>query len=761
MRTSALRAILGVSLIAGGYLASPLHAQTYTIAQKIANPSYFVPGSLWTQLDESTPYVGIAVANVVNGPDYQAYSDYANAIQQASAAGIKVLGYVRTGYFSASGFTTRLGQTDPASWIAQIEQDVNAWYSFYGSSGLAGIFFDEGMNACGANNLYPNLYSAITAYVKQNHKGALVVENPGAPVPSCFQGTADIILTYEGSYLCYIQDASCPAALQYTPLDWNPVDPFSIWHILYGLTSAQYANAATLTKARGAGWVYFTSDTLPNPYDTLPSGADWSAEMSGTAPGGGDTTPPSTPSGLSVATSGLGYTSVVLNWNSSTDSGSGVVAYDIFQSGVWILSNPAATSSTQALTLTGLLPNTAYSFTVRARDGSGNISADSNTCNLTTQAANGALPTAPGNLSGSSVAYTAVTLSWTSSSDSLGISAYDVYKNGAKIVTLDGSTSSVVIGGLSPSTQYTFTVRARDLQGNISSLSNAVDVVTLALPSDGAISSPGGTYGSTLTYSANFNLPFGFQHVFIDSDNNASTGWITSSNPVIGADYVVENGTLYKYAGSGNDWTWTRVGNITPSVNGYTVTWTVPLADLTNAATTQKVVFEGNGFAPTAYSRVITLMQGITISAVVTISGSMEGNLPVKPGDTVKAGFDFTGPGAHPADAVSFTNVSVTLPVQCPNGTTDTLTIPISNYTVTVPAGNSDWFPSGDQNSPLVYQGSIVVPSNLCGGQQGHAPRGATFNASLAASTNDSVHVRFHYGDNTAGGWSGTNAYFH
>ena len=33
----------------------------------------------------------------------------------------------------------------------------------------------------------------------------------------------------------------------------------------------------------------------------------------------------------------------------------------------------------------------------------------------------------------------------------------------------------------------------------------------------------------------------------------------------------------------------------------------------------------------------------------VTISGSMEGNLPISPGDTVKAGIDFTMPGNHAA----------------------------------------------------------------------------------------------------------------
>lgn len=148
-------------------------------------------------------------------------------------------------------------------------------------------------------------------------------------------------------------------------------------------------------------------------------------------------------------------------------------------------------------------------------------------------------------------------------------------------------------------------------------------------------------------------------------------------------------------------------------------------------------------------------------SADVSISGSMEGNLPVRPGDTVKAGFDFTVPGSHAADTVTFSNISVTLPVKCPNGTSETLTIPMPNQTITVPANNSNWFPSGNQSSPLVYQGSITAPANLCGGATGHAPQGATFTANLTASTADSVHVRFHYSDNTAGSWSGTQGYCH
>jgi hypothetical protein len=44
---------------------------------------------------------------------------------------------------------------------------------------------------------------------------------------------------------------------------------------------------------------------------------------------------------------------------------------------------------------------------------------------------------------------------------------------------------------------------------------------------------------------------------FIDSDGNAATGFKPADWSSSGADYLLENGTLYKYAGSGSDWVWT------------------------------------------------------------------------------------------------------------------------------------------------------------------------------------------------------------
>jgi len=140
---------------------------------------------------------------------------------------------------------------------------------------------------------------------------------------------------------------------------------------------------------------------------------------------------------------------------------------------------------------------------------------------------------------------------------------------------------------------------------------------------------------------------------------------------------------------------------------------------------------------------------------------AMEGDLKVKPGDTLSVGYDFTMPGNHPAATLLFTSAMVTFQAQCVSGPGGgTIVVPIADSTYTDPAGSSQWFPSGDQHSPLVYQGSVVVP-NLCGGGQMTLKKGGTFTAQMQSTdTNDKVNVRWHYSaDGSAGGWSGTSSF--
>lgn len=51
-----------------------------------------------------------------------------------------------------------------------------------------------------------------------------------------------------------------------------------------------------------------------------------------------------------------------------------------------------------------------------------------------------------------------------------------------------------------------------------------------------------------------------FYHVFFDTDNDTSTGF-HSANSYMGIDYMVENGSLWKYSGQNGAWGWTYVGS--------------------------------------------------------------------------------------------------------------------------------------------------------------------------------------------------------
>ena len=138
-----------------------------------------------------------------------------------------------------------------------------------------------------------------------------------------------------------------------------------------------------------------------------------------------DTQAPTAPSGL--ASSNLTATSLTLNWNASTDNVA-VTGYDVYQNGIKI--NVAAVTVT-TYNVTGLSQASSYSFFVKALDGAGNVSANSNTINVTTPDIQA--PTAPSGLTSSNLTSTSLTLSWTASTDNVGVTGYDVYRNGVKI----------------------------------------------------------------------------------------------------------------------------------------------------------------------------------------------------------------------------------------------------------------------------------------------------------------------------------------
>ncbi|RTY93887.1 GEVED domain-containing protein [Flavobacterium sp. GT3R68] len=132
------------------------------------------------------------------------------------------------------------------------------------------------------------------------------------------------------------------------------------------------------------------------------------------------------------------------------------------------------------------------------------------TVNLITGAADTTAPSAPTSLAASGTTQTSTSLSWTASTDNVGVTGYDVYQGATLKATV--TTTSYAVTGLTAATAYTFSVKAKDAAGNISSASNTVNVTTLA---------------GTVTYctsQGNSTADEKIGKVVFGSINNTSTG---------------------------------------------------------------------------------------------------------------------------------------------------------------------------------------------------------------------------------------------
>jgi chitodextrinase len=179
-----------------------------------------------------------------------------------------------------------------------------------------------------------------------------------------------------------------------------------------------------------------------------------------------DMAPPSVPINLNA--SGTTGTSTTLSWTASTDN-VGVTGYEIYKNGTLL-----TTVTTINYTATGLTDATTYVFFIKAKDAAGNISGTSTTVSVTTPDITA--PTIPSSLTASATTGTSTSLSWTTSTDNVGVTGYEIYKNGTLLTTV--TTTNYVVTGLTDATTYSFYVKAKDAAGNRSGNSSTVNVTT-------------------------------------------------------------------------------------------------------------------------------------------------------------------------------------------------------------------------------------------------------------------------------------------
>jgi hypothetical protein len=137
-------------------------------------------------------------------------------------------------------------------------------------------------------------------------------------------------------------------------------------------------------------------------------------------------------------------------------------------------------------TLTGLTNGSSYTTYVKCKDAAGNISDDSSTSysvNAGTTppppppaVSDTTAPSVPTNLSATAISSTQINLTWTASTDNVGVTGYQVFRGGALVASPTSNSYSDT--GLTPSTAYSYTVKARDAAGNLSAASTVASPAT-------------------------------------------------------------------------------------------------------------------------------------------------------------------------------------------------------------------------------------------------------------------------------------------
>ncbi|MCG8528379.1 MAG: fibronectin type III domain-containing protein [Opitutales bacterium] len=157
-----------------------------------------------------------------------------------------------------------------------------------------------------------------------------------------------------------------------------------------------------------------------------------------------------------------------VSWTASTDD-MGVASY-----GIYLDSQYAGETTSTEFTVTGLDPNTSYSVTVVAQDFQGNLSIASDPIEVTT--VDTIAPSIPTGMQTTNLTSDSLSISWSASTDDVGVTHYEVYVNGV----LNGTTTDTFysITGLDAGAQHVITLRSADASGKLSSLSNALVVNT-------------------------------------------------------------------------------------------------------------------------------------------------------------------------------------------------------------------------------------------------------------------------------------------
>jgi chitodextrinase len=223
-----------------------------------------------------------------------------------------------------------------------------------------------------------------------------------------------------------------------------------------------------------------------------------------------DTTAPTTPAGL-TATS-FSSSQINLSWTAATDNVA-VTGYGIYRDGALI----TVSANTTTYQDTGLNQSTTYTYNVDAVDAAGNTSIQSLPASATTATPDTTPPSIPTGLTATAISASRIDLSWTASTDNVGVTGYIIRRDGS-ILNTAGNVTTFQNTGLTQSTTYSYTVEAIDADGNASGQSASASATTATIDTT-APSTPTGLAASAVS-SSQINLSW-----TASTDNVAVTGY--------------------------------------------------------------------------------------------------------------------------------------------------------------------------------------------------------------------------------------------
>jgi len=334
-----------------------------------------------------------------------------------------------------------------------------------------------------------------------------------------------------------------------------------------------YLSGTTLQKG---GVLYRANQDIWNAPPDHPAGAPYYTNL-GACDGSGSNQPPTV--SLTAPTAGASFTagsSITVSANAADSDGS-VSKVEFFRGGTSLgIDTSAPYSVTWANASAG-----SHTFKAVATDNNNAVTSSATVSVTVTASSNDTTPpSVPGGLASPSKTATTVNLVWSAATDNSGgsgVAGYDVYRNGSLVGS--PSATQYTDGGLTASTAYTYTVRARDNAGNASAQSGSISVTPAAGGGGGGTKRVIGYFTQWGIYGRNYrvknidtsgsaakltHINYAFGNV---RNNRCEVGVTQASDPNTGvggdafADYTKAFGAGESVSGSADTWDQPLRGN--------------------------------------------------------------------------------------------------------------------------------------------------------------------------------------------------------